>query len=678
MPPQAAPAGDAEASESGQSWQDRLWSVGKSLALFFAIQYAMRQFMGSGSSTQTPAPEKVVPVDSGAASSTDGGVDYSIFPAQVYPLWPSNVSVDVNMYISPSVVMPSFSAMPAGSLVVHERAFGLEKSKNDFREVHAEFDVPRTVQNNGTLWAHIFVGQHGAELDPASPQYDASKAYRMLRPLTDYLSKKKVHKKRNLLDSSTEGELEEVIEEESKGGPAIASYYHPNLTLSFIPDSGAPVLGTLHPAVRQFYTLDANNGRDASGKNGFYYPVLYHNTFWQLRSHMTELNTTHPTPRLEMNVRISTLANWQFNLMASMDEGMKETARKAARGETTPGGGDGSEMELIKETLLDTNPWLLGTTVIVSIFHMIFEMLAFKSDVGHWRKKKDNVGVSVRTILSNVVMQTIIFLYLLDNNEHTSWMILFGQGIGIAIEAWKVTKAVNVRVREPVEGSWAYGKLPVVVAFEDKHTLSETEEKTEEYDRIAFKWMGIVAVPLLGAYAVYSLFYESHKSWYSFIITTLVGSVYAYGFLMMVPSLYINYRLHSVAHMPAKAMTYKFLNTFIDDLFAFTIKMPLLHRLATLRDDVIFFVYIYQAWAYKVDYTRVNEFGQGGDEDEVGGEKEGMEEKLAGRPLKAPAGAKRERREGEEEVVRELDVNGEGGGRSSGKDAGGGGRKRKA
>ncbi len=67
--------------------------------------------------------------------------------------------------------------------------------------------------------------------------------------------------------------------------------------------------------------------------------------------------------------------------------------------------------------------------------------------------------------------------------------------------------------------------------------------------------------------------------------------------------------------MPAKAMTYKFLNTFIDDLFAFTIKMPTLHRLATLRDDVIFFVYIYQAWAYKVDYTRVNEFGQGGDED---------------------------------------------------------------
>lgn len=84
--------------------------------------------------------------------------------------------------------------------------------------------------------------------------------------------------------------------------------------------------------------------------------------------------------------------------------------------------------------------------------------------------------------------------------------------------------------------------------------------------------------------------------------------------------------------MPAKAMTYKFLNTFIDDLFAFTIKMPTLHRLATLRDDVIFFVYIYQAWAYRVDYTRVNEFGQGGDDKQV-------DEKLANKPLSAaPSG----------------------------------------
>lgn len=68
--------------------------------------------------------------------------------------------------------------------------------------------------------------------------------------------------------------------------------------------------------------------------------------------------------------------------------------------------------------------------------------------------------------------------------------------------------------------------------------------------------------------------------------------------------------------MPGKALTYKFLNTFIDDLFAFTVKMPWLHRLSTFRDDVIFFIWLYQGWKYRVDYKRVNEFGQGGDSDE--------------------------------------------------------------
>jgi hypothetical protein len=53
------------------------------------------------------------------------------------------------------------------------------------------------------------------------------------------------------------------------------------------------------------------------------------------------------------------------------------------------------------------------------------------------------------------------------------------------------------------------------------------------------------------------------------------------GFLMMVPSLYINYRLKSVAHLPGKTMMYKFLNTFIDDLF---VSLPFnLHTLSSLK-----------------------------------------------------------------------------------------------
>ena len=53
---------------------------------------------------------------------------------------------------------------------------------------------------------------------------------------------------------------------------------------------------------------------------------------------------------------------------------------------------------------------------------------------------------------------------------------------------------------------------------------------------------------------------------------------------MMTPQLFINYKLRSVAHLPWRGMIYKALNTFMDDLFAFIITMPTMHRLACFRD----------------------------------------------------------------------------------------------
>jgi hypothetical protein len=118
----------------------------------------------------------------------------------------------------------------------------------------------------------------------------------------------------------------------------------------------------------------------------------------------------------------------------------------------------------------------------------------------------------------------------------------------------------------------------------------------------------------MALYTIYSLQYEQHKSWYSFIIGTMVGFVYTFGFIQLTPQLFINYKLKSVAHMPFKTFIYKALNTFIDDLFAFVIKMPWLHRLACLRDDVVYLVYLYQRWIYREDKRRRNEFGQIGED----------------------------------------------------------------
>ena len=111
-----------------------------------------------------------------------------------------------------------------------------------------------------------------------------------------------------------------------------------------------------------------------------------------------------------------------------MTHGFNEAAK-------SQGTGTGSELDEVKRMLIETNPWFLGLTALVSMLHVMwvivrinlitlwligftsFEMLAFKSDVSHWRQKKEMVGVSVRWdfqyfapwILANVFYSTVIF-----------------------------------------------------------------------------------------------------------------------------------------------------------------------------------------------------------------------------------------------------------------------------
>jgi hypothetical protein len=52
---------------------------------------------------------------------------------------------------------------------------------------------------------------------------------------------------------------------------------------------------------------------------------------------------------------------------------------------------------------------------------------------------------------------------------------------------------------------------------------------------LAFRYVSYAAIPLLAAYTVYSLLYETHKGWYSFVVSTLTSFVYMFGFVRSLP-----------------------------------------------------------------------------------------------------------------------------------------------
>jgi len=74
----------------------------------------------------------------------------------------------------------------------------------------------------------------------------------------------------------------------------------------------------------------------------------------------------------------------------------------------------------------------------------ILSIVVWTTDIQFWRKRKSLEGLSVRTLYINFICNAIIFLYLLDNE--TSWLVLVSAGVGLLIEAWKITRAVHIRV----------------------------------------------------------------------------------------------------------------------------------------------------------------------------------------------------------------------------------------
>jgi hypothetical protein len=242
-----------------------------------------------------------------------------------------------------------------------------------------------------------------------------------------------------------------------------------------------------------------------------------------------------------------------------------------------------------KRAWADTATWLMTLTIAVTVARSVLTILAIKEDLSWWNSLDHVRAVSLLSIVAKAISEFVVVLFLRDEEASpTVWIV---HAVWGALYLWKVSKMFD-----PIQ-EWPYFKLKV--GYRASMTLD-------------FEGMGIVIgmiVPLLGGYAVWLLLYEKFKNFYSYCVRVAVAAVYAFGFLFMLPQLYMNWKLKTVEGMSGVALAYKAVNTFIDDLFAFVMTMPTLHRVACFRDDIVFFVWLWQRHIYPADTTRVNEYG---------------------------------------------------------------------
>ena len=269
---------------------------------------------------------------------------------------------------------------------------------------------------NRSVYAHVTATLEGYSHDPGTPHYDATKTLYRRAALTEHRLPLAVKKVRSLLGDAAaadEGRMEtETLDRghpdgadgEADGGyeaeaaaagglkegepptPKSILFWKPALSVSLVHDVSVYSPGGIPPQVLSELRFDSR---------GDYYPALYTDTFWLMQKDHVAVNGSLAT--LPLALEYSTLGVWKWMMQLQMAAQWKQ---QSAMGLQT----DASHDEL-KRMLLETDPVLLGVTMVVSVLHTIFDFLAFKNDVQFWRKKKSLEGLSVRSIGLNVFFQ---------------------------------------------------------------------------------------------------------------------------------------------------------------------------------------------------------------------------------------------------------------------------------
>ena len=318
-----------------------------------------------------------------------------------------------------------------------------------------------------------------------------------------------------------------------------------------------------------------------------YVPISVLSDFWSMDSELTQINKTEDGNfNFTLYLSFNYIRSFFFNNMLAIQINDKLMYEKL-----TISGVKDMLVELIK----NNSTFYLIILFTVNTLHTIFSYLGFRSDISYYKKLQKLDGVYTKYIFFNLFYMLITFIYILL--QGANFLVKVELFISFVIEFWKLKKIFKI--------SLDLSSFPYIIKLEYKQEF-ETEE-AKDYESEAVNMMvKYMLFPIGVMYLIYRVYYYSDNiiknNWRSvviFIIEYIYFLLNVFGFILLTPQIYLNYKLKSVEHLPMRAMTYKFLNTIIDDLYAFAVKSPLLYRIFCFRDDVIFVIYIYQIFKYR-------------------------------------------------------------------------------
>jgi len=387
-------------------------------------------------------------------------------------------------------------------------------------------------------------------------------------------------------------EKEALFEEQTRRKTAGTKTPHwkPEVAIKVVPDTNVYPVTIAANALGLEVPLMTLEGK---GRN-IYLPALAVHEVGMTSDVFLPLNDT--LARLPLHLSLATLSPQRHRLLQQFSQSMDDPTWI---GNTHLEPNDVDDM---RRLISDTNVPLLAVTLVASMLHLLFEYLTLSSDMKFWHGNERLAGLSVRALYGDLLCQLVVLLFLLESGA--SLLVTVPALGGIAVAAWKCQRAAGFQITR--EG-WKIRIIAARLRREGKKGTDDYDAEsalTLEMDKLATSIIGRIVGPPILLFVLKTLVVDTHPGWYHWAVTSATSVVYAGGFVLMTPQLFLNYKLKSVAHLPWKVLCYRFVNTFIDDLFAFIIKMPTMTRISCFRDDVVFFIYLYQRYIYPVDKTR--------------------------------------------------------------------------
>ncbi|KAL3193409.1 hypothetical protein MRX96_017636 [Rhipicephalus microplus] len=369
----AAPAHNNENQENVQQAAPQpqpafsYWSVFKGLLFRAAIIYFMTSWFRGQPANQ----------NAGGGTSPPGATPASS------NLYPNGTVMDMYMYISEDSTFKSFDEPEAlvwkEPGLVYGDWYGGPNGDSVYTK-NMRFRPSERVKNNGTIFLHVFFVLNGYSPDPkAEKDYSQTHTVYRKKQLNKY---KKLRYKRtqNLLTGETAA-TPEMVEKAEAMKEEILSHWHPNLTVNIIVDHTPWTQGQVPMPVDQYVEFEPTTGK--------YYPIVYINDYWNLIRDYQAINETTEWLDLQLTFQPLSMFRWQLYVAQGMrsfsffGQDLMEESEE--------------DKDSLKEAFLETSPYLLAVTVVVSLLHSVFEFLAFKSDIQFWRNRKSLEGLSVRS-----------------------------------------------------------------------------------------------------------------------------------------------------------------------------------------------------------------------------------------------------------------------------------------